>query len=68
MFIQKLTPGLKNHMRNWENFRQVMESPKSLYSMGYFCAKNAFLQLKHNKQVIYLTLLSTSYAKIHKIP
>ena len=28
-FIQKLTPGLKNHMRNLDNFRQAMESPKS---------------------------------------
>ena len=26
-FIQKLTPGLKNHMRNLNNFRQAVESP-----------------------------------------
>ena len=26
---KKLTPGLKNHMRNLENFRQTAESPKS---------------------------------------
>ena len=25
--------------------------------MGYFCPENTFLQLKHNIQVIYLTLL-----------
>ena len=28
-FIQKLTPSFKNRMRNWDNFRQAMESPKS---------------------------------------
>ena len=28
-FIQKLTPGFKNHMRNLDNFRQALESPKS---------------------------------------
>ena len=28
-FIQKLTPGFKNHMRNLENFRQAVESRKS---------------------------------------
>ena len=28
-FIQKLTPGFKNHMRNLSNFRQAVESPKS---------------------------------------
>ena len=28
-FIQKLTPGFKNHMRKLDNFRQAVESPKS---------------------------------------
>ena len=28
-FIQKPTPGLKNHMRNLDNYRQAVESPKS---------------------------------------
>ena len=28
-FIQKLTPGFKNHMRNLNNFRQAMEIPIS---------------------------------------
>ena len=28
-FIQKLTPGFKNHVRNSGNFRQAAESPKS---------------------------------------
>ena len=28
-FIQKLTPGFKNHMRNLNNFGQAVESPKS---------------------------------------
>ena len=38
-FIQKLTPGFTNHMRNWDNFRQAVESPKSLNLMGYFYPK-----------------------------
>ena len=28
-FVQKLTPGFKNHMTNLDNFRQAVESPKS---------------------------------------
>ena len=28
-FIQKLTPGFKNHIRNWDNFRQAVVSLKS---------------------------------------
>ena len=34
-FIQKLTPGFKNHMRNLSNFRQAVESPKSWNLMGF---------------------------------
>ena len=40
-FIQKPTPGLKNHMRNLDNYRQAVESPKSwnfvqkLHSFSY---------------------------------
>ena len=37
--MQKLTPGLKNHMRNLANFRQAVESSKSWSWMGYFCPK-----------------------------
>ena len=47
---KKLTPGLKDHMRNLGNFRQAAEDPKSRNLMGYFCPKNTFLQLK----IIYL--------------
>ena len=64
--IQKLTPRFKNHMR--DNFRQAVESSKSSNSMGYFCPKNIFLQLKHYIQRIHLTLLSTTCLKIHQIP
>ena len=64
-FIQKLTIGFKNHMRNMRNFRQAVESPKSWNLMG-FCPKNTFLQLKPI-QTIYLTLLSTTCVKIHQI-
>ena len=28
-FIQKLTPGFKNHMKNLGSLRQAMECPKS---------------------------------------
>ena len=35
--------------------------------MGYIFPKDIFFQLKHNKQVICLTLLSTGYVKIHQI-
>ena len=28
-FLQKLTPGFNNHMRNLDNFRQAVECPKS---------------------------------------
>ena len=37
-FIQKLTPGFKNHMRSL-----AVEIPKSWNLMGYFCPKNTFL-------------------------
>ena len=67
-FIQKVTPGFKNQMRNWDNFRIAVESPKSWNSMGYNCLKTTFLQLKHYTQNIYLTLLSTTCVKIHQIP
>ena len=52
-------------MRNLSNFRQAAESWNS---MGYFCPKIAFLQLKYYIHKIYLTLLSTTCMKIHQIP
>ena len=55
-------------MRNLGNFRQAVESPKSWNSMGYICLKTTFLQLKHYIQKIYLTLLSTTFVRIHQIP
>ena len=64
-FIQKLTPGFKNH-KDLHNFRQAVESSESWYLMGSFCPKNKFLQLKHILG-IYLTLLSTTCVKIHQI-
>ena len=53
-------------MRNFDNFKQTVESPKSSDLMGYFCPKNTFLQLKRYIQRIYLTLLSTTCVKIHQ--
>ena len=66
-FRQKLTPGFKSHMGNWNNLRKAVESPKSRSLMGYFCPKNTFLQLKHYIQRIYLTLPSITCAKVHQI-
>ena len=63
-----VTPGVKNHMRNLDNFRQAVASPKSWHLMDYFlCPKNTFLQLKQNMPKIYLTLLSATCVKIHQI-
>ena len=45
--MQKLTPGFKNHMKNLNNVKQAVEIPKSWNSMGYFCPKIIFFQLKH---------------------
>ena len=55
-------------MRNLDNFRQAMESPKIWNSMGDFYPKNMFLQLKHYISRVYLTLLLSTYVKIHQIP
>ena len=62
----KLAPDFKNHMRNLDNFRQAVESPKSWNSMGYICLKTTFLHLKHLQ--ICLTLLSTDlwFGKWHE--
>ena len=37
--MQKLTPGFKNHMRNFDSFRQSVESPKKLKSDGLLLSK-----------------------------
>ena len=66
-FLHKLTPGFKNHLKNLGNFRQAVKSPKSWNLMGYFCPKDAFLQLDHYIPKIYLTLLSTACVKTHQI-
>ena len=50
-------------MMNLGNFRQAVKCPKTWNSMGYFCPKNTFLQLKDYIQRI-ITLLSTT----HQIP
>ena len=61
------TPDFKNHMRNLDNFRKAVKSPKTWNSMGYICLKTIFLHLKHYLQ-IYLTLLSTDlwFGKWHQ--
>ena len=68
----KLTPGFKNHIKNLDNYRQAVESPKIWNLIAYFCLKNTlvqkntFFQLKHYMQRIYLTLFSTTCVKIHQ--
>ena len=42
-----LAPDFKNHMRNLDNFRQEVESPKSWNSMDYICLKTTFLEVKY---------------------
>ena len=48
-FIQKLTPGFKNHMRNLSNFRREVESPKSCNLMG-FCVQKYIPSAKANTE------------------
>ena len=38
-FIQKLTPGFKNHMRNLNSFGQAVESPQKLKLNGILSKK-----------------------------
>ena len=38
-FIQKLSPGLKNHMRNLNNFRQAVESPINMLKFDGILSK-----------------------------
>ena len=38
-FIQELTPAFKCFLMNLGKFKQAIESPKCLNSMGYFCQK-----------------------------
>ena len=66
-YLYKSDSRFKNHMRNLDNFKQIVESPKSWNSMGYICLKTTFLHLKHYLQ-IYLTLLSTDlwFGKWHE--
>ena len=70
MFIQKLTPGFKNQMKNLETSSAKFKTLKFdglLLSKKCICPKNTFLQLKDYIQRIYLTLLSTTCVKIHQI-
>ena len=53
-----MAPNFKNRIRNLDNFRKAVESPKSWNSIGYFCLKTTFLHLKRYLQ-IYLIWLST---------
>ena len=67
-FIQKLTPGFKNHMRNLDNFKARSGKSNKLKFNGLLLSKKYTLQLKYYIQRISLTLLSTTCVKIHRIP
>ena len=61
-FIQKLTPGFKNHMTNLENIRQALESPKSWNLMGYFCPKiNLSKKYIPSAKTLYTEYLTFNY-------
>ena len=45
-FIQKLTTGFKNHMKNLDNFSKAMQNLKSRKLMGFFCPKNTAKRLR----------------------
>ena len=55
-------------MRNFDNFRQAAERPKSWNSRrGYLCPKSTCFQVKQCIEWIYLIFLSTTCVKIHQI-
>ena len=64
---KKATSGLKNHMRNLDNFRQAVESPKSWNFMRYFCPKNTFLWLKHIRGFIQHYFQLLAWKLIHQM-
>ena len=55
-FIQKLTTGFKNHLRNLDNFRRVLENSESSNLMSYFCSKI-------NLSKKYIALAKTLYTE-----
>ena len=72
-FIQKLTPGFKNHMRNFGNFRQAVESLKS----QFFSKFVSFFSIMrdHSSVMFYITETlytndksSTSKCKFSDLP
>ena len=82
-FIENLIPGLKNHIRNSDNFRQTVESRKSWNSMGHFSIITFYFS-PHSSPVsfssnityfpqeypikVQIFRLSTARVKIYQIP
>ena len=63
-FIQKLTPCFKNHMSNWDNFRQALGSPKSWNLMGYLCSKiNLSKKYISSAEALYIKDLTFNYLR-----
>ena len=63
-FTIKLNLDFKNHMRNLNNFRQTVKSPKGLNLMG-FCPENRFLELNHLYIYIYIFIYIYIYLFIY---
>ena len=59
-FTLKLNLDFKNHMRNLNNFRQTVKSPKGLNLMG-FRRENRFFKLSHLYIYIYIFLYILIY-------
>ena len=66
-FIQKLTSGFKNHKKEFGQLQTGSGKFKKLKSDGLFLSKKYIPSTKTLYTGIYLTLLSTTCAKIHQI-
>ena len=71
-FIQKLTPGFENHMRNLNNFRQAVENSKNWNWWATFVQKIHFSKIYipsakkfYTEDLSNITL--TTCVKIHQI-
>ena len=68
-FMQKLTPGFKNHMKNLDNSRKAVESPKCWSLIGYFSQKKYIRSANtYTDDLPNIIFLSTTCVKIHQIP
>ena len=57
-FKEKLTCGFKYDMRNFVNFHPTTQKSKNFTSMGYFCPKYKWFELKNTEELSFMTLNS----------